>query len=295
MAYIFDTNVLYDLATVEYRDAADRLCERGRAGHLAVRFTPIAVIEIASRLHRDPAMFGQLKLAARLMIDCGAKCLPDPEQRMREILHDGDVARQLYSHWDDIMETLSRAPTQEEFSRGFNDIATATRRAVDIEHVHRYREEYERQFTVDLTVLATHFNHRYDRQAARGRPTRLTPEQQNALNQFLASPEWSEAFHAVFAARAEAPLPNDAGRLGVIDEKTAPFKAGYEWLLREVFCDGRHVNFDDKNDYNDMHLLLYVNRFADDVLVSSDEGVILEIGERFGKAIRLDGFVVMLT
>lgn len=290
--FIFDTNAFYDLATEPFRGAADMLQERGRSGTLELKFTPLAIIEIVDRLKRDPARFDQLKRGATIMHEAGAKSLPDPELRMAEIVLDGTAGRDRYSVWNDILHTLMTAPDAANLEQGFDDYTTGTRRSVDVTHMSQFRESTEEDYVNELADLVRNFNPRYDRQVARGRAARVAPPDAAGLEAFLGGGQWTTIFRQILEDRGGFVVPTDPGKVGVIDRKAALFKAGYEWLLRKVFVDGRHVTEERKNDYNDLHLLLYVNEFAPaDVVVSSDEGVILSVARPSTRAMTLRDFV----
>lgn len=279
--YILDTNAFYNIATDTFSQHVARLCEKGSDGSLELRFSPITIIELESRLAREPERFEQFKKSAQILLRAKAQSLPDPEQRMNEILLDSHVAPDSYKVWDEHLKTIARAQDIDELRGGYDDHITGTKRAIVIEETCRSREEYEEDFVDEMHKLAVRFNPRYEKQCLRSKPARLTKEECAALKTFLVSEEWLNEFRDMLGERGKAPVPTDPGRRGVFDDKTAYFRRGYEWVIQRLFCDGRHVSRKHKNDYNDMHLLLHVNDFTGDTIVTSDakKSVLADVGK----------------
>jgi hypothetical protein len=68
------------------------------------------------------------------------------------------------------------------------------------------------------------------------------------------------------------------------------FRAGYEELARRIFRGGTRPNLNRKNDYNDLHQLVYVNEFNQDVVVSTD-GFLTDVGAPTGRVIAYADFL----
>jgi hypothetical protein len=113
-----------------------------------------------------------------------------------------------------------------------------------------------------------------------------------ALHTFFGTPEWATVFLTTMATRVGVSLTTDTGKLGLILKHVAYFRTGYESLGISMFCNGRHQNMKRKNDYNDIHQLLYINEFTTDLLVSDDDsGAITAAAKRDGKVITLGEFL----
>jgi hypothetical protein len=122
--------------------------------------------------------------------------------------------------------------------------------------------------------------------------TRLPSDEQEALRRFFGSAEWTDVFLATFVYRGGTGLvPTDPGKKAVILKKIEYFKAAYEALGLSVFCDGSRPNLKRKNDYNDMHQLLYVNSFIGDVLVTEDGGIAARTGQAGSKVMAFTAFL----
>lgn len=274
--YILDTNAAYYLADPARTspDQLARLHEKAASGRLDVGLPPITVLELSSRIVEQPAWFERVKSAAVAVLELRPAPLPDPEQRMREILENVDLARQTYQHWSLILQTIASAPTAAELQSGFDDYATATRRSANVVHLATYREDYEKQYVDDMLKLVREVNPKYDQQVIRNHMAKLPASEQDALRSFFHSPEWTGAFLAMLAYRGgTGVIPRDEGKLAVVVQKVRYFRLAYESLGISMFCNGARPNLKRKNDYNDIHQLLYVNDFTSDVLVSEDAAV----------------------
>jgi predicted nucleic acid-binding protein len=292
--YILDTNAVYYLINSAWTSPEQlaRLQQKAHDGLLKIGLPPVTVMELATRIVEEPSWFDQIKSATLALIDLCPTTLPDPEQRMREIVEDINLARQSYEHWYQIIATIARAPDLESLQRGFDDYATATHRSANVIHVATYREDYERQYVRDMVKVVREFNPNYDDQILKNKTTKLPQSEQNALRTFFASTEWTDTFVALLASRGgSGVIPTDPGKLAVILAKAKYFKLGYETLGLSMFCDGARPNLKRKNDYNDIHQLLYVNEYTTDVLVSEDGGVIEKSASSSGKSITFKQFL----
>lgn len=293
--FILDTNAVYYLVNLEWTSPEQlaRLQQKAHDGLLKIGLPPVTVMELATRIVEEPARFTDINSAAKALIDLRPTTLPDPEQRMREIVENVDLARQSYEHWFQIIETIARAPDLENLQRGFDDYTTATRRSANVIHLATYREDYERQYVSDMVKVVREINPNYDAQILKDKTTRLPAKEQDALRTFFASNEWTDAFVSLLAFRGgTGVIPTDSGKLAVILAKAKYFKLGYESLGVSMFCDGARPNLKRKNDYNDIHQLLYVNDYTTDILVSEDGGAIARAASSSGKAITFKQFLL---
>ena len=292
--YILDTNAAYYLVNTDWTEKRQLalLQEKAADGRLKVALPPITVLELCSRIVEEPSWFEHVRAAARAVLDLKPATLPDPEQRMREITENVDLARQAYEHWLLILQTVAAAPDAGSLQWGFDDYATATHRSTDVARIAKYREDYEKQYIEDMLKVARQINPKYDDQVLRGKETRLPTSEQEALRKFFASGEWTGVFVTMLAYRGgTGVLPSDEGQLAVVVKKAKYFKMAYERLGLSMFCDGARPILKRKNDYNDIHQLLYVNDFTADVLVSEDSGAVTKAGGPTGKVIPFTEFL----
>jgi hypothetical protein len=249
-------------------------------------------MELATRIVEEPSWFDRIKHSASTILEFKPSPLPDPEQRMREIVNDIDVARQSYDHWRQIVETIARAADPKSLQSGFDDFTTASHRSANVLHLATYRETYEQQYVSDMLHIARALNPRYDDQVLRGNMTKLPASEQAALRQFFDSTEWTDAFLTMLTKRGGTEIvPTDSGKVAVILAKAKYFKLAYEALGLSMFCDGARPNLKRKNDYNDIHQLLYVNDYSGDVLVSEDGGTVATVGGPNGKVLTFRRFL----
>lgn len=299
--YIFDTNAAYYLTdrTFTTTEQLARLHELAEANQLQIGLPPITVLELASRIGEEPNWFARVKETAAALMNLKPTPLPDPEQRMREITENIELARQSYQHWLQLIDTIARAPDLDRLRTGFDDYATATRRSGNVAHIATYRASYEKQYVDDMLQLVKQINPEYDTQLLREETTgkqvvtSLPQNEQDALRAFFSSPEWIAMFVATLASRGgSGVVPTDQGKLSVILKKAAYYRRAYESLCISMFCDGRRPSLKRKNDYNDIHQLLYVNEFADgDQVVSEDDGPCRRAGQADGKVITYKEFL----
>jgi predicted nucleic acid-binding protein len=293
--YILDTNAAYYLPDPAWTTPARlaRIQERAEAGDLEFGLSPITVLELASRVAEEPNWFDRVREAARTLVSLRPKSLPDPEQRMREIMEDVDLARQSYAQWPAGLETIASAPDVHALQTGFRDWTTATRRSVNVLELREYRDEYERQYIIDMGDLVHAFNPAYEDQVRRGVQTRLERDEQASFEVFLGASEWTDVFLAMMAHRGTvgSGIPQDAAKVAVALRKAKYFKLGFEQLTRSMFIDGARPNLRRANDYNDIHQLLYVSEFTGDILVSEDAGVLARVGAADGKVISFRQFL----
>jgi hypothetical protein len=303
--YIFDTNAAYYLTdrTFTTNEQLARLHELAEAKKLQIGVPPVTVLELASRIGEEPTWFTRVKETATALMNLKPKPLPDPEQRMREITENIDLARQSYQHWLQLLDTIARAPDLDRLQTGFDDYATATHRSGNVVYVATYRERYEEQYVRDMLHLVKQINPRYDAQLLREETTgkqvvtSLPQREQHALRTFFSSPEWTAMFVAILASRGgSGVMPKDQGTLSVILKKAAYYQRAYEDLCISMFCNGRRPSLKHKNDYNDIHQLLYINEFAvDDKVVSEDDGPCRRAGQADGKVITYKEFLATVV
>jgi predicted nucleic acid-binding protein len=292
--YILDTNAVYYLINPDWTSSAQlaRLHERAASGKLRVAIPPITILELASRVVEEPDWFAAVQSAAKAALELRPLSLPDPEQRMREITEGVDLAQKVHAHWLEILATMAKAPTLDALRQGFDDYTTATRRSANVVDLAKYRDEYERQYLLEMGSLVRAINPKYEEQVQKGGMTKLSKEECESLRKFFVSPEWGVTFLSMLASRGgTGVIPTEAGKMGVVVAKAKYFQDAYEGLCLSMFCDGARPNLKRKNDYNDIHQLLYLNEYSGDVLVSEDAGVLVKAGGPKGKVISFKEFL----
>lgn len=270
--YILDTNVFYDFADpcrVDPETLA-QVQQRAEDGLFSVAYTPITAIELVSRIKDQPEYFDIVKKGIQSVLDMRAVCLPGPELRMAEIIADNHIQHSMYKSWAEMMYTIARATDRASLIKGFDDFTTLTRRQMLEEWMSSFREDYEKSYIDTLLRVAKQINPKYEKQLQKKKTTKISRPEQDALNQFLNSSKWESEVLAVIAHRSKIPLPTDRAALCIVLHKIKYFKQGYENLIRRVFCDGYQPDMKKKNDYNDMHLFLYLDDFYPHVLVTSE-------------------------
>jgi predicted nucleic acid-binding protein len=303
--YIFDTNAAYYLTdrTFTTTEQLARLHELAEANQLQIGLPPVTVLELASRIGEQPDWFPRVKETAAALMTLKPTPLPDPEQRMREITENIELARQSYQHWLQLLDTIARAPDLDRLNAGFDDYATATHRSGNVIYVAKYRASYEEQYVRDMLQLVKQINPRYDAQLLREETTgkqvvtSLPKNEQDSLRAFFGSPEWTAMFVATLASRGgSGVMPTEQGTLSVVLKKAAYYQRAYESLCIDTFCAGRRPSLKRKNDYNDIHQLLYVNEFANgDKIVSEDDGPCRRAGQADGKVITYREFLATVV
>lgn len=292
--YVLDTNAVYYLTDPSWTtpERLARLQKRATEKDFDVAFSPITVLELASRIAEDPPWFARVQASVQALLSLAPSPLPDPEQRMREITEGIELPRQSYQHWQLLLETIARAPDSAALQHGYDDYTSLTRRSGNVAHIATYRAQYEQEYVRDMLELVRRFNPRYDDQVLRGKAAILPKSEQAALLEFFKSPEWNALFVATLAYRGgSGTVPTDAGKLAVVAHKCRYYQQAYEALTISMFCDGARPNLKRKNDYNDIHQLLYVDDFTQNILVSEDTGVISKVGSPLGKVISFGAFL----
>ncbi len=230
-------------------------------------------------------------MAAQTLIDLSPRPLPDPEQRMEEITKDAILAKDSYSHWHTLIETIAHAPDLSQLQSGFDDYKTASRRSGNVARVATYRAQYEQQYVTDMLLVVQEINPAFDSQVLRNTAAKLSQTEQTALRRFFKSAEWEHVFTEMIAHRGNGSLPTDLGKRALILGKAQYFKMAYEMLGISIFCDGARPGLKRKNDYNDIHQLIYVSKYTEDVVVTEDRGILSKIGASSGKVMSFTEFL----
>lgn len=292
--YILDTNAIRYLVNPMFTtdEQRARLLERAAADELRIRYTPIANIELVSQLEEDPACFESVRGAVRVLLDLRADVLPDFEHRMWEIVADSAIPRSMYEFWHEMMECLANAPSLAALKAGYDDYKTGHRRQVHTKFLADFRANYEADYMRQWRRVLQQIVPDFDARVADGHHTRLERDEVAKLQQFLDGPEWHAIMLDIIAFRGKKPLPTKSYEIGTILRKIAFFQSGFEWLVRQSAKAGLRPDVERrKNDYNDIHLLLYVNEFTDDVLVSQDKEFAKKVTLPGGRLISYDEFV----
>ncbi len=291
--YILDTNVFYDFVNPNRVDQKmlAQIQERAVDGLFCVAYSPITIIELASRIHDEPQWFDRVKNSIKAVLEMKAECLPDPESLMEEIVKDLRMPYAKHNHWRDVIYTISCATDRKSLINGFDDYGTCTRRQVYINFISNFRINYENFYIDSLLEVTKNLNPKYEYQIRKGKQTKFSKHEQNQLNQFLSSAEWERIFLDMIAYRSKSSLPVDRGARKIILRRINFFKQAYEYLLRNIFCDGYQPNMKKKNDFNDIHLFLYLDDFNTNVLVSSENKFKKMIDNSRKKVITVEEFL----
>jgi len=272
--YILDTNPIRYFTNRKFTTAKELevLLERGSTGDLRLAYTPTANIELASQIEELPGQFEDIREAVRHLVDMNAEVLPDFEHRMTEIAIDGQIPSSMYAFWGEMMTCIQKAPDAKALRDGFDDLTTKTHRAVYTDFLADFRAQYEADYLASWSRVLNTIIPNFEDRVSAGKHTRLSKDEQAALETFLSSSEWDDTLLAIVAHRGKRLLPTADFEVATVRAKVKYFREGFEWLIRKSAADGLRPNTPKrKNDYNDIHLLLYINDYTADVLVSEDK------------------------
>ncbi len=272
--YIFDTNAIRYLVNPSFTtpEQLARITARALNGSLQIMYTPIATIELVSQIEEDPACFVAVRDAVQALFALNAKALPDFEHRMWEIVADLAIPHVMYDCWPQIMECIANASSLSELKAGYKDYKTGYFRQIHTKFLADFRADYEEDYSQTWRDVLILIVPEFDQRVKSGRNTRLSRDELGRLDQFLASAEWQASLLDIISFRGKKPLPALDHEVETIRRKISYFQAGFEWIVRQSAQTGLRPDLKRrKNDYNDIHLLLYINEFSKSVLVSQDK------------------------
>lgn len=294
--YIFDTNPIYYLADPSKirPDQYNKLRKKSTRCGITIGIPAVSAIELITRIYNDPSKFNDIKKSCELLFELKTRSMPDPTEMTERIVK---CERNLLSsggfNWNNILKTISKAPSLQDLKNGFVIPGSGVIRKIDFSIIDNFRASYESSYVNEMTLLATAFNSNYSHQIALNQPTKLSKSEQAGLIAFLSSNEWHDAFRNILEYRSNRILPTDPAKLTQIDERSRYFKLGYMYLIKKMFCDGTRPSLKNKNDYNDVHQLLYINDLTSDVIVTDDQGVLTKVGAANSKVITFSDFLAL--
>ena len=273
--FILDTNAIHYLVNPCWTSEAkrSRLLERAEDGQLVINYTPIAPIEMVSQIEADHSKFDVIKAAASMLVDLGAIPLPDPEDVMGAILTDNPYSQEKAEIWGDIIDILAKGNDAQSIVTGFADYTSGKAKRLDMPSLAEFRARYEKNYRDDWKSVLSSIVPDFEKKVATGRHTRLGKSEASGLDDFLKnSAEWKNALLNILTHRSQKPLPTKDYDISTVMAKIKYFREGLEWLIRQSAEAGlRPDSLKRKNDYNDLHLLLYINDYNSCVLVSQDK------------------------
>lgn len=289
--YILDTNFIYYISD-DNKVSEEQLNNiRRKADHRKIKFgiPPVSVIEILSRLYEEPSLFEKIKKSCEIVLSFKPKSIPDPNEMMIRILKN-EILELVNGtiNWNHYLKTITLAKDFSELNGKIVALGSGVSREIKLEMISDFRQEYETDYIKEMVSLAKRFNPDFDRQSLLEKPTKLSSTEQVALNTFLNTTDWTSEIRNLVSTRAKRVLPRD---LSTIDSRIKYFRLGYEYLIKKMFCNGAYPNLKKKNDYNDLHQLIYVNDQTRDQIISDDKGVLQTIGKSSGKVISLSDFL----
>jgi hypothetical protein len=292
--YIFDTNPIYYVGelylsnTKRYND----LLKSVLAQKTVIAYTPIAIMEIVSRIYDEPQEFVRLQKGIDFLLKANSTHLPDFEQLMSEIVTNKKTPKKQYDFWRDVMVTIQNAPDPISLQKGFDDFKTFTHRHVDVKYLAGFRSSYETNYLTDMKAILDLLNPKYEQRAKAGKNTKVSKSECSALKSFLSSKEWIKMLLDIVAHRGKTTIPVSVSDRKRIEDRISCYREGYETLMTKIFCDGYRPFGDRKNDYNDIHLLLYVDPMISTTkIVSSDTGLLAKIPNHNTWMINWDAFL----
>lgn len=126
--YIFDTNPIYylgDLYLTNTRRYNDLLAAV-HSKRTKIGYTPIAIMEIVSRIYDEPQEFIRLQKGIDFLLKTNATHFPDFELVMSEIVTKKRIPKSQYDFWREVMVTIQNAPDPISLQNGFDDLKTFT-------------------------------------------------------------------------------------------------------------------------------------------------------------------------
>jgi hypothetical protein len=291
--YIIDTNIFYHLPELNVTNNSIllKLKERIDAGDMKIYYTPISIVEIGSRLEREPAMFASLKHACQILIDFKAYPLPDPDRKIFESLYGEKIPTHDLKLWEDYLYTISKAPDIKSLENGFEDYETFTKRWVNLKVTSEFRDQFEKDFINDLYKITVYLNPTFEKKLLANKNTRLNKEGRDSLDIFLNSKEWDNIFLSSLLYKIPPELLSGKNKLNYIWYKDIHYFTTYETLLKSIFFDGYIANIKKKNDRNDLDFLIYLNSDITNVLVSEDQNKMFQEARADNRCIFFQEFI----
>jgi len=283
MNAIFDTNPIYYLESKLTDTELKKLQEKVINEELKVFISPISVIEMGSRLKKTSSDFKKVQTSIRNLITLNPVFLPDPELQLVEYVLNLTISENEYRHWKETFYTIKVAPNVTELELGFDDLSTHTRRAVNLEHLHIFRNNYESCYVTDMEIPLKTIIENYDKKIAKRKSTRITKERIADFKKYLTSNNWTNQIKLILINRTDLPLPIDDAEIEELFKKIYFFRKAYEALFLKIFEEGYVPNAKKKNDYNDLHFNVYFHDMNDFIFITSENNIVFQELERKGR------------
>jgi hypothetical protein len=277
MKALFDTNVFRDIQRGKITaDAVARAKERLANGDQGL-LSPLSLIELGSHItEEEKDKFERFHVALRAAHDLCSAALPDPEAVLRDrvfgALPDGRGLAP--GETLEMTRLIAQASSYDELVKGQVTMwqGVLARVSYNAGYLRQFREDYEDQYVEDMHQWVVGLVcPDWKGQRAAGKMAYLdNPEVRTKLLAFLDSDDFKKQFFALQAARAGVHLSPDAEWDEDAFLRMKPFFDAYLWILKKV-VDSGYNPAKNKNDYNDIHFLLYLSD-PDLVLVTRDGG-----------------------
>jgi hypothetical protein len=293
MKVILDTNAIYYLETKLSVFEFNILKNLVNLNKLQVYISPISVIEIASRIKNKFDDFTLIKKILTNLFLLNPIFLNDPEEQLREYFC--NIALDINWKWKEVLYSIKTANSVLEIENGFIDIINQTKRHVDLSYFAKAREDYEILYVQEIMSAIQKIIPEFTRKISKNKNTRLSKDNKKEFDNFLNSVNWSKLFEYILLQRANYPFPNNTKSKELILEKAYYFKIGYENLLKKIFYDGYIPNANKKNDYNDLHFTIYINKYNEYIFITNEDNAIFNQLRKDGKCMNIEVLIQQLN
>lgn len=269
--YLLDTNSIYYLSEEKRVNKVEFDTLLKKAKNIDIYYSPINVIELITRVFSNPTIFKNIKEIVKKFLSLNPKLLVDPETQMYNYINQNYNTNENANNFSDMMRGLSKAENIKKLQYGYPDIHEGyiKTKKIRINEIDRERKIYEKNYIKDMKLVlksvSENFNSKY---GFKNNKIKLSNDDYSLFEQFLESNIWDSIFYENIERRVGTKFPNDFQNKSEIISKFTFFKKGYEQLLRHIFKSGYKPQ--KKNDYNDLHQLIYLNNDNNLKLVTSD-------------------------
>ena len=283
----FDTNIFYDVKRGKItRKEWEEFLSKCSDKRIKCFFSPISFVEIAFHINDDERnRFDYYKDIFKIMYDaCNNNVLDDPDTFLRRILAKGITVDNREVEWAELCRVIAESESYEKLITGQITRWKWYRARVvfHAEYLHKFREEYEQQYVSEmLSSVIDNVHPAYKELKLANKLANVqTSKLRKKLTEFLQGEEFIKALLIGMCLRAGVALLKDVGKCE-FDKNSIKslwaFFSAYQWILHKIFEAG--YNFEKKkNDYNDIHLLMYLA--LDDIcFVTSDTHLRNKVGE----------------
>lgn len=281
----FDTNIFRGAAAGDIPEKdVNRLLNLLNEAGIGMYYTPISYIEIGSHIRdEEKDCFGHFQKALELTKSwCGEGILDFPEDvmaRIGRVTPPSDPA--LVRELNDVRDVIVNAKDYDELKKGQQMVVDGQNSLVtfNTDVIYSFREKYEVQWIADIMLaVIAQINPAYPMQKAAGKCPKIPVHLRKPFKGYVDSPEFRGVFAQGCLCRAtgkstnDIPIP-DKPEIDTILSSLEAYFHYYKQILK--LCASGYNPQKNKNDYNDLNLLIYLGMDEDTVFVTSDTSSIV--------------------